>query len=124
MTTETNTTKIETITSTDDEAIALALSLEKLRFFVKPQDDGQVSVGFYHDANAGDFRPEAVVNFDRAIALGMDDAVTWGNKAVALRGLKQYDEVLAAADRALELDPESVAAWISKGYRAEWIATV
>jgi hypothetical protein len=51
----------ETIT---DEDLARELSLHKLRFHVRPQEDGQVSVGFYHDADVADFRPEAVVNFD------------------------------------------------------------
>ncbi|WP_169603393.1 tetratricopeptide repeat protein [Methylococcus geothermalis] len=54
------------------------------------------------------FRPdEALVHFDRALALGLSNAELHGNRGIALQDLGRIDEALASYDEALYLEPEN-----------------
>jgi tetratricopeptide (TPR) repeat protein len=54
------------------------------------------------------FRPdEALIHFDRALALGLSNAELHGNRGIALQDLGRIDEALASYDKALYLEPEN-----------------
>ena len=58
---------------------------------------------------------EAIICYDRALALARDDGGLWYNKGCALRKLKRNKEAIWHFDRAIKLDPEDDAAWNNKG---------
>ncbi len=61
------------------------------------------------------FAEEALVAYDRALALDPHSAWAWARKGRTLRLLGRYDEALAAYDRALALNPHFAWAWTGKG---------
>ncbi len=58
---------------------------------------------------------DALVAFDRAVALDSDFALAWASKANALNALGRYEEALAACETAVVLVPNSAFAWNNKG---------
>ncbi|MCI0496705.1 MAG: tetratricopeptide repeat protein, partial [Thermoplasmata archaeon] len=48
---------------------------------------------------------DALVFYDRALAIDPDNVNLWNNKALALRALNRYDDALAAYEKAIRLDP-------------------
>ena len=58
---------------------------------------------------------QALICFDRALALDPGYAEAWFAKGVGLFNLRRYDESLAALDKALAIDPGMAAAWHLKG---------
>jgi len=58
---------------------------------------------------------EALVAYDRAVALDPDFALAWASKAKTLNALRRYEEALAACETAIVLVPGSAFAWNNKG---------
>jgi len=58
---------------------------------------------------------EALVPFDKGIALEPSNAVAWNNRGAALQNLKRYEEALASCDKAIELAPNYAAVWNNRG---------
>lgn len=58
---------------------------------------------------------EALIAYDRAIALDEDNAWAWSRKGRALRSLHRLEEALACYDRSLSLQPSYAAAWNGRG---------
>ena len=63
---------------------------------------------------AGSFE-EAVVLYERALALEEGRVDDWVNMGLALWSLHRNDEALAAYDRAIALDPRHALAWMNRG---------
>ncbi len=57
---------------------------------------------------------EALLAYERAIAIDPNFAAAYIGKGVALRNLKRYDEALLAHDRAMQIDPGDAAAYNNK----------
>ena len=47
---------------------------------------------------------EALVSFDRALELDVNDKWAWASRGDALDTLKRFEEALESFDRAIELD--------------------
>lgn len=58
---------------------------------------------------------EAILAYDRALAIDPNLSAAWNNKGDALSRLKRYDEALQALDRALVIDTGNASAWINTG---------
>ena len=76
-------------------AIAACGQNSKARSFVK-QGNAKLDLGQYQ---------EAIVDYDQAIRLELDDAYAYYNRGVAKFALGQYQEAIADYDQAIELDP-------------------
>jgi tetratricopeptide (TPR) repeat protein len=63
----------------------------------------------------GKFGRDALVRYDRAIALNADDSEAFNNRGNALRDLKRFDEALASFDRAISLKPDFAGAYNNRG---------
>jgi serine/threonine protein kinase len=62
---------------------------------------------------------EALVEFDKAIALNSNYDRTWSWRASALNSLKRYEEATNAADKAIALNPHNAYALANRGYALE-----
>lgn len=58
---------------------------------------------------------EALLLFERALALLPDNASTWHNKGTALYKLERYEEAICCYDEAIRLEPGFAVAWNNKG---------
>ena len=58
---------------------------------------------------------EAVLSYDRAVALNPRDVEAFNNRGNALQGLKRFDEALASYDRALALNPHQAETFYNRG---------
>src|SRR5215212_1797923 len=58
---------------------------------------------------------EAIVYFDRALAIDPNDIDALINKGIALDGLRRYQEAILYYDSALAIDPNDIDALINKG---------
>jgi len=63
----------------------------------------------------GTFGCDALVRYDRAIALNADDAEAFNNRGNALRDLKRFDDAMASFDRAISLKPDFAGAYNNRG---------
>ena len=60
-------------------------------------------------------RDEALIYYDKALALKPDSVEAYNNRGSALMGLKRTDEALASYDKALALKPDHVTAHNNRG---------
>ena len=58
---------------------------------------------------------EAIVCYDKALAIDPQDAYAWNNKGVSLAALGRRDEAIICYERALVIDPQDAKAWMNKG---------
>jgi predicted O-linked N-acetylglucosamine transferase (SPINDLY family) len=58
---------------------------------------------------------EALVSYDRAIALQPNYADVWANRGIVLRELGRHLEALASYDKAVALNPQLFAGWYNRG---------
>ncbi|MBD2776766.1 tetratricopeptide repeat protein [Iningainema tapete] len=59
---------------------------------------------------------EALVSYDKAIELDLNNGTTWFNRGVTLEKLERYEEALASYDCVIELDSDDVATWKNRGW--------
>lgn len=57
---------------------------------------------------------DALPLLDEILAASPDAAMTWNNRAILLRRMKQPGEALASADRAIQLNPAYAKAWANR----------
>ena len=69
----------------------------------------------YNHAYSGKYE-EAIMCFDKALAINPKYARVWRDKGYALNHLGRYEDALTCFDEALGLDPTSAHAWSQKGY--------
>jgi tetratricopeptide (TPR) repeat protein len=58
---------------------------------------------------------EALVAFDRALALDPQYPHAWNNKGVSLENLRRYQDALYAYEQAIHCDPQDGEYWRNKG---------
>ena len=58
---------------------------------------------------------EALIAFDKAIALNPSYCKAWNNRGNALSGMKRYADALASYDKAVALQPQYHQAWFNRG---------
>lgn len=58
---------------------------------------------------------QALVSYERAIAIKPDFAEAWTGRGIALEGLKRHSEALASHEKALAIKPDYADAWINRG---------
>jgi serine/threonine protein kinase len=63
--------------------------------------------------------PEALIEFDKAIAINRNYDRAWSWRASALNSLKRYDEARDAADKAIALNPNNAYALSNRGFSLE-----
>jgi serine/threonine protein kinase len=63
--------------------------------------------------------PEALIEFDKAIAINRNYDRAWSWRASALNSLKRYDEARDAADKAVALNPSNAYALSNRGFALE-----
>ncbi|HOG73823.1 MAG TPA: tetratricopeptide repeat protein [Methanofastidiosum sp.] len=61
--------------------------------------------GYVYLYGGNEHYEDAVVAFDKAIALDPENSFAWEFKAIALRSLGKYEEAIACYDKSMELDP-------------------
>ncbi len=59
---------------------------------------------------------EALSNFDKALELKPDLALTWANRSFALYYLNKYQEALTNCNKAIDLMPDDYVAWSNQGF--------
>ena len=52
----------------------------------------------------------SILNYNRAIELGIDDTSVYNNRGISLVDVGEYDMAIADFEHALELDPENTIA--------------
>ncbi len=79
-------------------------------------DNAAAWSGLGNALNGLERHEEALEAYDRSLTLSPDEAFVWRNKAgILLEDLKQFNEALVAAERALTLDLSSIRGWLLKG---------
>ena len=58
---------------------------------------------------------KALADFDKAIALGLENATVYGNRGMAYNGKGDYDRAMADFTKAIALDPKNATAYESRG---------
>nr|WP_302850061.1 tetratricopeptide repeat protein [Sphaerospermopsis torques-reginae] len=58
---------------------------------------------------------EAIVSYDKAIAIKPDYHEAWYNRGVALDKLKKYEEAIVSYDKAIAIKPDYHEAWYNRG---------
>lgn len=58
---------------------------------------------------------EALISFDKVVAINPNDADTWYNRGVVLYNLNMYTEAVDSYDKALAINPDYADAWSNRG---------
>jgi tetratricopeptide (TPR) repeat protein len=93
----------------EEDFTELADELDKVK-----DSEGLASLGLTFGSSLKDY-DQALLCFERAIALRPDYYEAWGNKGVALDNLKRYDDALEAYEKVIDLQPNDPRAWYNIG---------
>jgi tetratricopeptide (TPR) repeat protein len=77
------------------------------------------ATGFFRQGNAfmgNKSYSDAIVAYDKAIAIEPGYFEAWNGKADALNRAQQFTDALVASDQALKIRPDYVQGWINRGY--------
>ena len=61
----------------------------------------------------------AIADYDKAILIDTDNAISYNNRAIAKRKLEDYIGAIADYTKAIELDPEYESAYLNRGLSRE-----
>ncbi|WP_172957474.1 tetratricopeptide repeat protein [Aphanothece sacrum] len=59
---------------------------------------------------------EAILAYDKALAIQPNDEMTWTNRAKILGKLNRYEDAIYSYDRVLEINPDNYEAWCLKSH--------
>ncbi|MBD2693391.1 protein kinase domain-containing protein [Anabaena catenula] len=59
---------------------------------------------------------EAIISYDKAIAINPDDDNAWHSRGVALGNLERYTESLTSFDKVIVINPDDDNAWYNRGF--------
>ena len=104
--------------------LELRLALDRIfqtqvgRKFELPQNQAETDVFWNNQGislNALGRHSEAIISFNKALAIDSQNSLVWNNKGIALNALGQHGEAILCYEKALAIDPRIAQAWCNKG---------
>ena len=103
------------LTLVDDAMSALSPSVQQINSTNTTNNDSRLYLEGQALFKAGKF-DQAIVNYDKALAIAPNDTDVLVDKGIALGELKKFDQAIVDYDKALAIDPNDTRALGNKGH--------